>query len=275
MKIGIYNVIALFLLGLSSCGENLNEIELDIIKKEIPSEIYQEVAFQSAEKLDDYIFEGLQEYVDAMKSQVMREMQEHRQSVALFGDWDIGSAVFGAPSKEEKLANRYNSYIDFANRNRQRIYETIMGEAEIIAKDPTVLNKFSSPENEISLEIFSKLEFIPASMNRETFNKYLDIPFNKKDIQKWGEAILPYSNKPSIQFDALTVAVIKMMKNVSLPKAVYAVYNKDLKAWNVGYDTEQAYIVTFIIDNDVENWDMEETSYIEAYINSKGNVLKK
>lgn len=275
MKIWVFNAIPLFLIIFTSCNEKLDDLELEVIHKEIPSEIYMETSLQSAETLDDYIFDGIQEYADAMKIQVKQEIQKHRQSVAMFGDWEIGSAVFGEPSKEEKLANKYNSYINYVNHNRQKIYKVIIGIAQIIAKDPTILTNISSSENVINLDAFSDLEYVPTSMSQDTYNKYLDIPMNTSDRYKWGEVILPYSNKPSIQFDALTIAVIKMMKNISFPKAVYAVYNKELKAWNVGYDTEQAYLITFILDNDVENWEIEETKYVGAYINSKGNILKK
>lgn len=275
MKRLLYNILAVFLIGFSSCGEKLDEIELEVINKDIPSELYLQISLQSAQALNNYIFDGLQEYAESMKTQLKQEMQKHRQSVAMFGDWDIGAAVFGAPSKEEKLVNTYNSYINYANRNNQKIYDVILGETQILAQNPSLINKFTSSGNEINFEVFSDLEYVPSSISLESYNKYSDIPLNKTNMSKWAAVVLPYSNKPSIRYDALTVSVIKMMQTISFPKAVYAVYNKDLKAWNVGYDTNQAYLVTFIIDNDVVNWEMAETNYVEAYVNSKGNVLKK
>lgn len=272
MKTHYYYIGCAFLILLASCSNKLDDTELEIIHNDIPSEIYQETASQMADELDDYIMSGIEEYSETIKSKVVNDMQEYSQATAIFGDWDIGAAVFGEPTHNEKLVDRFNSYIDYVNRKRQTIYETIKGETEIIAKNPAILNSFAGIDD-VNLEVFSPLEFIPSSISRESYTEYYSIPFSKTDMQRWGEAVLPYSKQPAVQFDALTVAVIKMMRNITYPTPVYAVYNKEEKAWNVGYDTRQAFYVTFTTEDDVVVWEMEETVYSEAYINSKGNVL--
>lgn len=270
----LFSVVFLCLVMLSSCGEQLNETELEIINKDIPLDLYQQSSIQSAESLDDYLFEGLQEYANAQKSQVQREIQEHKRSVAMFGDWDIGSAVFGEPSKEDKLISKYNSYIDYANRNRKKIYDIILGITQIIAQNPTVLSNLSGNSQNVNLEFLSRLELVPISLSRDSYDKYFEIPFSNADAIKWGEAILPFSKTPTVQYDALTVAVIKMMEGIKYPKPIYALYNNESKSWIVGYDTEQAVEISFVIDHEVENWEMEEIQYNSAYINSKDNVIK-
>lgn len=242
----LLSLVFLCLVVLFSCGDKLNETELEIINKDIPLDLYQQNSMQSAESLDDFLFEGLQEYANAQKSQVQREIQEHKRSVALFGDWDIGSAVFGEPSKEDKLISKYNSYIDYANRNRKKIYDIILGITQIIAKNPTVLSNLPGDSQNVNLEFLRGLELVPIFLSRDSYDKYFDIPFSNADAIKWGEAIPPFSKTPTVQYVALTVAVIKMMEGINYPKPVYALYNNESKSWSVGYDTEKAVEISFV-----------------------------
>lgn len=267
---------AILTILLSSCGEKLDDLELQIINQHIAEDLYQQNSLEVAEALDDYIFEGLQEYADECEDQTEREIREHQSAVAMFGDWDIGSAVFGEPSKEDKLLRKYNSYIDYANQNRQKVYDLIMNMTKILTEKRNTPIPSIGLNDEVNLAYtFNNLEYIPPTISKTLYDKYISLSFNQSDAKEWAGAILPFSNKPSLQYGILAVAVIKMMREVTFPKAVYAVYNKDYDAWNVGYDTENAFLVKFIIDNDVENWEIEETNYVPAYITSKGNVLKQ
>lgn len=268
------NFTFLLLLGLASCGEKLDDLELQIINQQIPEDLFEEHAKDMAESLDDFIFQGLQEYVDLNKSKTKKAIKEYKQSTSIFHDWDP-STIFGGPTKDERLLNQYNSYLNFANRNREKIYNTILGVAEVLANNRSLLSEFPGDSDNVDFSCFNSVGYVPTSIRLEEYQKYYDISFNPNDAISWGEAVLPFSKNPSVRYGALTVAVIKMMQHIPFPKPVYAVYNKENKVWNVGYDTEQAFFVTFIIDNDVENWDLTETNYVPAYIDSKGNVLKK
>lgn len=257
-----------FLLSFTSCEKKLTDLEKEIVVENIPADLYESSVHSAADALDDYLFESVVEYVDKVEQKVKREMRD----APMYDYWDI-SLVFGAPSKSERLANQYNQYISYAKKNRQTLNDIVMGVAQIIAHNPSLLNNFPGNSETVNFECFSEVEYVPSSISLSEYESWSAIGFENSDKIKWGETILPYSKSPKLSAGAIVVSTISLLKNISLPRPVYAIYDKENKTWDIGYSTQQAVTVNFIEKGDVLNWEYDEAEYVEAYKKSKYNVL--
>lgn len=264
-------LLTALILSLTSCNETLSEIELDFINNDIPESLYEEMVMARADALDDYLFECIEEYSDIVGNKIKNEIEQSARLSSF--DFDI-SAIFGGPTKEERLAKQYNNYINYINRNRQNMYDIIMGVAGKIAKNPRILNNFPGNSDTVDFYMFRDVEYIPTTISHAEYTKYANKTFNKSDKLDWGKSIIPYSGKPNLSVPALVVAVISYISELPYPKPVYAVYDNQCDAWEVGYNTKQAVDVVFTWNGDVINCEFQECTYTPAYINSKNNVLK-
>lgn len=275
MKKKIFTLIltTLTIISLTSCNKTLSENELDIINKDIPEKIYEQMVKEQANALDDYLFDCIEEYSDVVNKEVDSYIEETTRFNSVWHSWDM-SALLGGPTPEERAANQYNNYIKYINRNRQNMYDIIMGIAGKIAENPTILNNIPGNSENVNLDMFSDIEYVPNSISRKTYDKYINKTFNKSDKLDWGKTILPYSEKPKLSIPALVVAVISAINELPYPKPVYAVYDKQCEAWEVGYSTNQAVDVVFTKNGDVINWVFQQCDYKSSYIQSNVNVLK-
>ena len=258
------------LLSLTSCEKKLSDLENEVVSEKIPTDLYELNVHSAADALDDYLFESVVEYVDKVEQKVEREMRD----APMYDYWDI-SLVFGAPSRAERVAAQYDRYISYAKKNRQTLNDIVMGVAEKIAHNPSLLNNFPGNSETVNLECFSEVEYVPSSISLREYETWSAIGFENSDKAKWGETILPYSKSPKLSAGAIVVSVISVLKRLQMPTPVYAIYDKETKTWDVGYSTEQAVTVNFITKGDVVTGECEEAEYEETYINSKYNVLKK
>lgn len=266
-------VVSLALMTLFiSCDETLSETELNIINNDISESLYEEMVIERANALDDYLFECIDEYSDIVGDEVKNEIEQSARLSSF--DFDI-SAIFGGPTKGERLAKQYNNYIDYINRNRQNMYDIIMGVAGKIAKNPRILNNFPGNSDTVDLYMFRDVEYIPNSISQTEYNKYANKTFNKSDKLDWGKTILPYSGKPNLSVPALVAAVISSLSELPYPKPVYAVYDNQYGAWEVGYNTKQAVNAVFTQNGDVINCEFQECTYTPAYVQSNNNILKR
>ena len=267
------------LLSLTSCEKKLSDLEKEVVYEKIPTDLYELNVHSAADALDDYLFESICKYSEEVENKVNRDIKKARgdeEAMALF----FGSLAAWAPSKSESLASQYNRYISYANKNRQTLNAIVMGVAEIIAHNPSLLDNFPGKlpllhqySDSVNLECFSKVEYIPSSISLSEYETWSAVGFENSDKIKWGETILPYSKSPKLSAGAIAVSVISLLKSISVPKPVYAIYDKENKTWDIGYSTKQAVTVNFIEKGDVLNWEYDEAEYVEAYKKSKYNVL--
>ena len=81
--------------------------------------------------------------------------------------------------------------------------------------------------------------------------------------------------RPRLSSSAVLCAVLCAMSYVDKPKAVYAVYDDEREAWEVGYNNKDAYFVTFEIKGDVLRYEYSPTRYSAELAKSELNALNK
>ena len=121
-----YLLFGLLILMMSCKKEStLSDSELNIIKNKIPESLYKAALLEVNEPVYNYLLECIKEYADQVQEEVERKINQNNAASALFGGniFDIGE-LFGT-STNRLYANQYYSYIEYANKHNQDLYNLI------------------------------------------------------------------------------------------------------------------------------------------------------
>ena len=272
-----YLLLVLFIIMVSCKKEpTLSESELNIIKNKIPESLYKAALLEVNEPVYNYLWEGIKEYADQVQEEVERKINQNNVASALFGGniFDIGE-LFGT-SDNRLYANQYYSYIEYANKHNQDLYNLIESLTEIISEDPSILRIFNETGWETeSLTQFSGIKYMPSSISWNTFQQYENHELDNHEQVWWGKMIMGSSRHPAISGSTAFYIIGKIMSQIEYPHLVYAVYDEETKSWDVGYDNEEAFNIAFTKREDIIHYDYNPASFSQAYINSKLNYLNK
>ena len=272
-----YLLLVLFIIMVSCKKEpTLSESELNIIKNKIPESLYKATLLEVNEPVYNYLWEGVKEYADQVQEEMERKINQNNAASALFGGnmFDIGE-LFGT-STNRLYANQYYSYIEYANKHNQDLYNLIEAITEMISEDPSILRIFYETGWETkSLSQFSGTKYMPSSISWSLFQEYENHDLNNYEQVWWGKMIMGTSKHPAISGSCAFYIVGKVMSQIEHPQLVYAVYEEETKAWDIGYDNEEAFSISFTEREDIIHYDYHPVSFSQAYINSKLNYLNK
>lgn len=263
----------------TSCNENLNEAEMDVLNNDLAAKIYAENIEYRTEDVADYLWDAVDVYADQLGDETQKDIDEYNATSALFGGslFDVNE-LYGS-SATEQYAKRYYKFTDYANDHREDFEEDCENISIILQKHPEVIDDFFSGSSNISLSLFQKIEGIPSSITADRFETYRSLELNKSNRSKWGELVMGTIKEPRYSPLAVLCAMVIRVERLKYPKPVYAVYKEgedfdDEDGWEVGYDTKQAYFVVFDEDEDILEYTYDEVDYFEEYIDSKKNKLK-
>lgn len=278
-KLNYFLPLGFIVLLMSGCNESLSEAELNAINNDIPDKIYAANIEERAENVQDYLWDAVDVYVDQLEDNIQKEIDDYNATSSLFGGslFDVNE-LFGS-SATEQYAKRYYKFTDYANDHLDVFEEDCESISRILQKHPEVINDFFSGNSNISLSLFQTVEGLPSSITAEQFEKFRSVELNKSNRAKWGELVMGTLKNPRYSPLAVLCAMVIRVERLKYPRPVYAVYKEgeefyDEDGWEVGYDTKQAYFITFNEDEDILEYDCEEVDYYKEYIDSKKNKLK-
>ena len=271
--------LALITLCITACDETLSESELKVIEKNLPAKIYAENIAGRVESVYDYLWDAVDVYADQLGDKTQKDIDEYNATSALFGGslFDVNE-LYGS-SATEQYAKQYYKFTDYANDHREDFEEDCKNISIILQKHPEVIDDFFSGSSNISLSLFQKVEGIPSAITADRFETYRSLELNKSNRSKWGELVMGTIKEPRYSPLAVLCAMVIRVERLKYPKPVYAVYKEgedfdDEDGWEIGYDTKQAYFVTFNEDEDVLEYTYGEVDYFDGYVQSKKNKLK-
>lgn len=271
--------LALITLCITACDETLSESELKVIEKNLPAKIYAENIAGRVESVYDYLWDAVDVYADQLGDKTQKDIDEYNATSALLGGslFDVNK-LYGS-SATEQYAKRYYKFTDYANDHREDFEEDCKNISIILQKHPEVIDDFFSGSSNISLSLFQKVEGIPSAITADRFETYRSLELNKSNRSKWGELVMGTIKEPRYSPLAVLCAMVIRVERLKYPKPVYAVYKEgedfdDEDGWEIGYDTKQAYFVTFNEDEDVLEYTYGEVDYFDGYVQSKKNKLK-
>lgn len=271
--------LALVLLFMTACDETLDESKINVIENDLPDRIYAENIAGRVKSVYDYLWDAVDVYADQLGDKTQKDIDEYNATSALFGGslFDVNE-LYGS-SATEQYAKRYYKFTDYANDHREDFEEDCKNISIILQKHPEVIDDFFSGSSNISLSLFQKVEGIPSSITADRFETYRSLELNKSNRSKWGELVMGTIKEPRYSPLAVLCAMVIRVERLKYPKPVYAVYKEgedfdDEDGWEIGYDTKQAYFVTFNEDEDVLEYTYDEVDYFDGYVQSKKNKLK-
>ncbi|MCH5245055.1 MAG: hypothetical protein J1E84_01225 [Muribaculaceae bacterium] len=227
----------------------------------------------------DYLWDAVDVYADQLGDKTQKDIDEYNATSALLGGslFDVNK-LYGS-SATEQYAKRYYKFTDYANDHREDFEEDCKNISIILQKHPEVIDDFFSGSSNISLSLFQKVEGIPSAITADRFETYRSLELNKSNRSKWGELVMGTIKEPRYSPLAVLCAMVIRVERLKYPKPVYAVYKEgedfdDEDGWEIGYDTKQAYFVTFNEDEDVLEYTYGEVDYFDGYVQSKKNKLK-
>lgn len=271
--------LALITLCITACDETLSESELKVIEKNLPAKIYAENIAGRVESVYEYLWDAVDVYADQLGDKTQKDIDEYNATSALFGGslFDVNE-LYGS-SATEQYAKRYYKFTDYANDHREDFEEDCKNISIILQKHPEAIDDFFSGSSNISLSLFQKVEGIPSAITADRFETYRSLELNKSNRSKWGELVMGTIKEPRYSPLAVLCAMVIRVERLKYPKPVYAVYKEgedfdDEDGWEIGYDTKQAYFVTFNEDEDVLEYTYGEVDYFDGYVQSKKNKLK-
>lgn len=282
MQKRFYNHLSLALplilmLGMVSCDDGLSENERQIIDNDMARMVYNRNIDRRAERVLDYLEESVQTYCDQAHKTTQDKIDERNATSALMGGsmFDIGE-LFGT-SGNQLIAKQYYNYIDYVNAKREDANDDAEAIVKIVKANPEVMDSFYDGQANISLTPFGNIDGIPSSISSAQFDKYKNLEQDKSNRSQWGQLLMGTIKQPEYSPLALLCALITRIERLKYPTPVYAVHKEydDVEGWEVGYDTSQAYFITFEEDGDILEYDFEPVDYFDGYINSENNKLKK
>lgn len=257
-----------------SCSKKLSDDEMRIIQSSIPKKIFEEQVKSMASELNDYLWEGVRAYADKTDKELANAIYNRQQVVSAFG-WEndiFGQALLG--DKPGENAALFEKYIDYANTHQTALANQIESIAEVIIKNPSVINKFNNGEAEAALAPFHSLEGMPSDLNINMIGGLENMALDEIDQTEWGTAVMGTFDKPGLSAPDILFAMFRAVEDCAIPKPVYAFYDEDQELWIIGYDNKDAYEITFTKKGDVIQYEYKPTEYSTAYESSKYNVLK-
>lgn len=267
----------ILIFGMVSCGDGLSEDELQVIDNDIAHIVYNSNIDRRVERVIDYLTESVGIYSDEAHDTTQAKIDERNATSALMGGsmFDIGE-LYGS-STNQIIAKKYYNYIDYVNERREFVDDDAKAIVKIIKANPNVVDSFLDGQTNISLLPFRSVEGIPSSISYTQFNKYKNLDQNRSNRSQWGQLLMGTVQHPEYSPVTLLCALVTQIERLKYPTPVYAVYKKydDEEGWEVGYDTSQAYFITFEEDGDILEYDYEPVDYFEGYINSENNKLNK
>ncbi|MDE6855032.1 MAG: hypothetical protein K2J34_01015 [Muribaculaceae bacterium] len=255
------------------CKQELNEQERDAIVKDIPQKLYLHEASVVGEQLGEYLTDAVDDYAESLRISLQKKINQNNATSALFGGnaFDFGE-LFGT-STNQIIANQYEEYVNYANRHMADIAEMAEGMTVRLAQHPEFIEKVNNESQEyISLDIFDGLNNIPSVIP----GKDLDpgaLTLDESNKSYWGEILLGDYKHPKVSVPTILYASIIAVENMTVPKPVYAVYDKDTESWEAGYDSGQAVSVKFSKKGDLVVYEATPIDFHKELIDSKYNVL--
>lgn len=251
----------------------MSDDERDIIETNLANILYDENIDARANSTDEYLYDAVQSYVDIVYDKAQDEIDDYEAASALDSS-ELYELLGG--STPGQSADRYYEYVDHVNAHRETMCDDINEVARIIQNDHHILSKFFSGNSTISLEDFvGTIEGLPSSITSEDFDKYRSVDFDKSNMATWGELIMGDIKNQRYSPLAVVCATIIRINRLKWPTPVYAVYDEEYEGWEVGYNTRQAYFVTFEQKGDIQEFVYVDSEYSDAYIHSKNNVLSE
>lgn len=278
-KLTYFLPLGLSVLFMTACERNLSESELDIIRYSLPDKIYASNIEDVTEDVQSYLWEAVDMYANQLFDETQKDIDDYNSTSALFGGslFDFNELV--GSSAPEQYAKRYYKFVDYANDKRDIFDEDCERISRILQQHPEVIDEFSSGNSSISLSLFQTIGGLPSSISADRFESFRSLELNKSNRAKWGELVMGKLKNPSYSPLAVLCAMVIRVERLKYPEPVYIVYQKgedfdDEDGWEVGYDTQQAFFITFDEDEDIIEYFYEEVDYFEGYVNSKKNILK-
>lgn len=268
-----FSFFSLLLIEVSSCGKSLDKNEKSVIENDLAEIVYKENLWYVAGGIDDYFYEAVEAYADKGHEEMQAKIDNYSATSSLFGGgWDLAE-LFGS-STPEIYRRTYYRYINYANDNRKNMAYVINEVTEIVENNPDILDKFEEEAN-FSLLPFRNIEGLSSEyVSAKELSKYKNLSFSNANKEEWGELIMGPLKNPHFSSVAVVCGTLKALSFVDFPEAVYALYDEKEKAWEVGYDSEDAYLVNFVKKGDILEFQYSPTEYYEGYIESKTNKLK-
>lgn len=261
----------------TSCSDSPDEDEMNVINNDLAMIVYCKNIDRRAESCSEYLADGIKQYSETAHSQTQDKIDDRNATAALFGGntFDIGE-LYGT-STNQLIAKRYYRYIDYVNDHSDTADEDLEEITKIVKKNPGIIDSFFNSNSDISLNAFSSIQGMPASISSAQFEYYRKIELNKENAETWGKLVMGTLENPMYSPRALLCALIIRFERLKYPVPEYIVEKEydDEFGWEVGYNTGQAYFVTFNQDEDILEYDYTPVDYYERYIDSKKNVLKK
>lgn len=266
-----------FGLMLTSCEQTLTEDEKKVITTDIPKEMFREIVMATADELDDFLWDGVVNYAEETGERVQRKIDERNRTAAFLGGNMFDFAELFGTSTNEIYAKEYNNYILYANNHRSDLLELVNKMSEVIANNPSIAYSYASGcLDQVPMSYFQKVSSdLPSSINEIFVDGTDNLTMDSSDKVSWGEAIMGEYRRPRLSSSAVLCAVLCAMSYVDKPKAVYAVYDDEREAWEVGYNNKDAYFVTFEIKGDVLRYEYTPTRYSAELAKSELNALNK
>lgn len=268
--------LVILLVGFASCNSiSLSEQERKIITHNLSDYLYKESFEEYSQPIYEYLWGCVDEFSDNEKIKVEKKIRERNALDAfLGGSWDVAE-LFGTTTNQLYI-NEYNKYINYVNSHNEDLYDLVFALINNISESPEILEIFNSVgwESE-SLEQFSGIRYMPRSISWDTFRDYENHEIDNENQLWWGKMVMGPLKHPSLSGTTVFYVVGKVLSQIEKPEAVYAVYDKEKKSWEIGYNTEQALEVKFTKKGDLINYEYMPCSYESAYINSKLNELNK
>lgn len=269
----VINVTILLLMA--SCEQKLSDKEREIISIELPKELYMREIEVVDYQLGDYLKDAIDDYEKSLRKKLQKKIDERNATNALLGGSMFDFSELFGPSANEIIAEQYNDYINYVNRNINDVENLAIGMTKILAQHPDFIEKFNNEEQEtISLEIFKDLDKVPNSISGNSMDLGM-ITLDDTDKLNWGEILMGDYKKPHISIPAILYASILAVEHIQKPKPVYAIYNDDDESWDIGYNSEEALKVYFETKVDLIKYQFEPTRYESAFIKSKLNMLNQ
>ena len=266
-----------FGLMLTSCEQTLTEDEKKVITTDIPKEMFREIVMATADELDDFLWDGVVNYAEETGDRVQRKIDERNSTAAFLGGNMFDFAELFGTSTNEIYAREYNNYILYANNHRSDLLELVNKMSEVIANNPSIAYSYASGcLDQVPMSYFQKVSSdLPSSINEIFVDGTDNLTMDSSDKVSWGEAVMGEYRRPRLSSSAVLCAVLCAMSYVDKPKAVYAVYDDEREAWEVGYNNKDAYYITFEIKGDVLRYEYSPTRYSAELAKSELNALNK
>lgn len=266
-----------FGLMLTSCEQTLTEDEKKVITTDIPKEMFREIVMATADELDDFLWDGVVNYAEETGERVQRKIDERNRTAAFLGGNMFDFAELFGTSTNEIYAREYNNYILYANNHRSDLLELVNKMSEVIANNPSIAYSYASGcLDQVPMSYFQKVSSdLPSSINEIFVDGTDNLTMDSSDKVSWGEAVMGEYRRPRLSSSAVLCAVLCAMSYVDKPKAVYAVYDDEREAWEVGYNNKDTYFVTFEIKGDVLRYEYTPTRYSAELAKSELNALNK